>query len=228
MKIRVILTGATGMVGEGVLHECLKDRTVDSILVMGRRPCGVVHPKLKEIVHHNFYDLSTVEGELNNYNTCIFCLGVSSVGMNEVTYARFTYELTLHVASTLLRINPGMTFCYISGAGTDSTMKGKSMWARVKGKTENELLKLGPGNVYLFRPGYLQPTRGLKHTLKWYVAIAWLYPVWKTFFPKHVSTLKELGMAMIHTAQVGYKKPILEVKDIIMQARLYLNTKGNA
>ncbi|HEY6979254.1 MAG TPA: epimerase, partial [Chitinophagaceae bacterium] len=159
-KIKLIITGTTGMVGEGVLNECLQHDDVEQILSISRKPCGIINPKLKEIVHTNFYDLSSVEDRLKGYNACFFCLG-SSVGMKEKEYYRLTYDLTMYVAETLSRINHDMTFCYISGAGTDSTEKGRSMWARVKGKTENDLMKLSFKSVYNFRPGILIPTKGL-------------------------------------------------------------------
>lgn len=215
MKIRAIITGATGMVGEGVLHECLLHSEVEKVLVINRRHCGITHPKLTEIIHSDFFDLSSIEAQLENYNACFFCLGVSSVRLKENEYKRFTYDLTINFAKTLLKLNPEMTFYYVSGDGTDSSEKGKIMWARVKGKTENDLMKLPFKKVYLFRPGYLQPTKGLKNTLIYYKFGAWLYPVFKILFPKHVSTLKELGLAMINSVMKGYNKSVLEVEDII-------------
>ncbi|HEX4371864.1 MAG TPA: NAD-dependent epimerase/dehydratase family protein [Puia sp.] len=212
--IKAIITGATGMVGEGVLHECLLHPQVESVLVINRKPCGVVHPKLKEIIHNDFFDLSSIEDQLAGYNACFFCLGVSSIGMKEPEYFKLTYSLTMHVAETLSKLNPEMTFCYISGKSTDSTEKGKMMWARVKGKTENDLFKLPFKEVYAFRPGYMHPTKGLKNTLKSYKYITWMYPFFRAVFPRSVSTLKELGLAMINGAIYGYDKKILEVKDI--------------
>lgn len=220
MKIHVIITGATGMVGEGVLHECLLDPEVEEILVINRRMCGVSHPKLKEIIHNNFHDVSAIEDQLRHYNACFFCLGVSSIGLNEEKYHRLTYDLTVHVAETLVRLNPGMVFCYVSGAGTDSTEKGRSMWARVKGKTENRLLQLPFKKAYMFRPGFMQPTKGLKNTLKLYAAITWLYPVIRSLFPNHVCSLKEVGIAMINAVKKGYQKSVLEVKDIVALAKV--------
>src|SRR6266508_2253769 len=155
--IKAIITGATGMVGEGVLHICLNHPNVEQILVINRKPCGVQHPKLKEIIHTDFYNLSSIEDQLIGYNACFFCLGISSVGMKEADYFKVTYTLTMHVAETLSRHNPDMTFCYISGAGTDSTEKGRIMWARVKGKTENDLMKLPFRDVFAFRPGFIKP-----------------------------------------------------------------------
>jgi hypothetical protein len=214
-SIKAIITGATGMVGEGVLHECLLHPHVESVLVINRKTCGVSHPKLKEIIHKDFFDLSPVENELAGYNACFFCLGVSSIGMKEPEYYKLTYALTMHVAETLSKLNPAMTFCYISGKSTDSTEKGRMMWARVKGKTENDLFKLPFKEVYAFRPGYMHPTKGLKNTLKSYKYITWMYSFFRTFLPNYVSSLKELGMAMINTALFGYEKKILEVKDIV-------------
>lgn len=214
-KIKAIITGATGMVGEGVLHECLQHKDVDSVLVIGRKPCGISHPKLKEIVHKDFFNLTEIENQLKGYDACFFCLGTSSVGMKEAEYYKITYTLTLNFAETLSKLNPDMTFCYISGYGTDSTEKGRIMWARIKGKTENDLMKLPFRKVYNFRPGFMQPTKGLKNTLGFYKYISWLYPLMRRIMPKFFSTLKELALAMIHSAIIGYDKQILEVKDII-------------
>lgn len=219
MKLKVIVTGATGMVGEGVLHECALHPDVEEILVLARKPSGYVHPKVKEIVHKDFFDLSSIEEQLKGYNACFFCLGVSSIGMKEEEYTKMTYTLTMHVAGILSRQNKDMVFTYVSGASTDSTEKGKSMWARVKGKTENDLKKLPFKAVYLFRPGYMHPTKGLKNTLKYYKYFSWMYPFLRMVFPSGVSTLKELGLAMIHVALRGYEKSILEVKDIVKAAK---------
>lgn len=217
--MKVIITGATGMVGEGVLHECLQHPQVERVLVVNRKPCGMTHPKLKEILHADFFDLSAIEPELAGYDACYFCLGVSSVGMNEADYYKMTYTLTLHFAESLCRQNQQMTFCYVSGAATDSTEKGRSMWARVKGKTENDLRKLPFKQVYAFRPGYMHPTPGLRNTLKYYRYIGWLYPLFRALFPGVVSTLAELGLAMIHVTLEKYPKPILEVRDIVSAAK---------
>jgi len=219
MKVRAIVTGATGMVGEGVLLECLEHPDVEKILVINRRACGISHPKLMEILHPDFFDLSPIETHLHNYNACFFCLGVSSVGMKEAEYTKLTYDLTLHVAETLSRLNPGMTFCYVSGAATDSSEKGRSMWARVKGKTENHLMQLHFKKAYMFRPAFIQATAGQKNTLKLYRYLSWLYPVLKLISPAHACTLKEIGTAMINTVNKGYPKNILEVKDIIALAK---------
>src|ERR1700757_898369 len=215
MKIKAIITGTTGMVGEGVLIECLAHPDVEQVLVINRKPCGVTHPKLQEVLHADFFNLSAIENKLQGYNACFFCLGVSSVGMKEDEYTKLTYTLTMHVATTLSRLNNDMTSCYVSGAATDSTEKGKSMWARVKGKTENDLMKLPFKKAYMFRPGYMHPTPGAKNTLKYYKYMTWMYPILRGLFPKTASTLKELGLAMINSATKGYSKNILEVKDIV-------------
>ena len=217
--IKVIITGATGMVGEGVLHECLHHPAVSSILIINRKPCGVVHSKIKEIIHTDFYDLSAIESQLEGYNACFFCLGTSSVGMNKADYTKVTYTLTMNFAETLCRLNPDMTFCFVSGGSTDSSEKGRVMWARVKGKTENDLMKLPFKRVYNFRPGYMHPTRGLKNTLSYYKYISWLYPILRSMASKYVSTLSELGLAMIHSVNRGYGKQVLEVKDIVEWAK---------
>ncbi|MBW4890764.1 NAD-dependent epimerase/dehydratase family protein [Mucilaginibacter sp. HMF5004] len=213
-ELNVIITGSTGMVGEGVLLECLEHPQVKSILVINRRPNGRTHAKLKEIIHPDLFDLSPIESELSGYNACFFCAGVSSIGMNEEDYYKMTYTLTTNVAKTLVKLNPGMTFEYISGASTDSTEAGKLMWARVKGKTENDLMKIPFAHVYNMRPGYMHATPGQKNLLKLYKYLSWLYPVLKLIFPNRVSTMKEMGLGMINTALYGYDKQILEVPDI--------------
>ena len=217
--IKALITGATGMVGEGVLHECLHHPAVSSILLINRKPSGIVHRNVKEIIHNDFYDLSTIESALEGYNACFFCLGTTSIGKNEAEFTKITYDLTMHFAETLARLNPNMTFCYVSGSGTDSTEKGSQMWARVKGKTENDLMKLPFKRVYNFRPGYMQPTKGLKNTLPYYKYVSWLYPLLRPIASKYMSTLTELGRAMIHSVNRGYGKQILEVKDIIELAK---------
>lgn len=215
MKIKVIVTGATGMVGEGVLHECLLHTDVEEVLVLGRRSCGRTHPKLKEIVHEDFYNLSAIENKLKGYNACFFCLGTTSVGKSEGQYYKISYTLTMHVATVLCKHDPDMTFCYISGAGTDGTEKGRLMWARVKGKTENDLMKLPFKQVFMFRPGMLKPTKGSKNTPGYYKYLGWLYYPLRAFLPQFVSTLKELGLAMINAVRKGYNKQVLEVNDIV-------------
>lgn len=207
------------MVGEGVLHECLNDPEVEQVLSVSRKPSGITHPKMREIVHSDFHDLSAIQDQLTGYNACFFCLGVSSVGMKEPEYRRLTHDLTLHFAQTLLPRNPELIFCYVSGAGTDGTGQGKVMWARVKGQTENDLLKMPFRKAYMFRPGFMYPTKGLKNTLSSYAYISWLYPVLRPLFPKYVSTLQEMGLAMINAVRIGYPKPVLEVPDIVALAK---------
>ena len=212
--IRAIITGATGMVGEGVLYECLNSPHVESVLVINRKPTGYTHAKLKEIIHPDFYNIAPIANQLTGYNACYFCRGVSSVGMKEEEYFNKTYTLTLNFAKTLSEVNPNVVFCYVSGANTDSTEKGRSMWARVKGKTENDLMKLSFKKVYAFRPGYMHPTKGLRNTLSAIKYASWMYPLLKVLFPNFVSTLADLGQAMIGVTRKEYPKPILEVKDI--------------
>jgi hypothetical protein len=213
MKINAIITGASGMVGEGVLYECLQHKDVEKILVIGRRSCGYSHPKLKEIVHADMYNLSSTEDQLEDYNACFFCLGMSSVGVKEPEFTKVTYNLTMHFATTLSKLNPEMTFCYISGRGTNEN--GKMMWQRVKGKTESDLLKLPFRQAYNFRPGIIKPTKGLKNVLSLYKWMGWMLPIINTISPGSVVTLKQIGDAMINVTQRGYEKKILEVKDII-------------
>ena len=213
MNVKAIITGASGMVGEGVLYECLQSSVVDEIMVVGRRTCGYSHPKLKEIVHGNLYDLSPIEDQLKDYNACFFCLGMSSVGVKEADFYKVTYELTMHFASTLSKLNPGMTFCYVSGRGTNEN--GNMMWQRVKGKTETDLVKLPFRQVYNFRPGVIKATKGLKNILPLYKWLSWMLPIINTFAPKSVVTLKQIGDAMINCTLKGYEKKILEVRDII-------------
>ncbi len=207
------------MVGEGVLHECLQHPDVEAVLIVNRKPSGYKHHKLTEIIHSDFFNLSAIEDKLAGYNACYFCLGVSSVGMKEPEYFKMTYTLTINFAQVVSRQNKDLTFCYVSGSATDSTEQGKSMWARVKGKTENDLMKLPFKKVYNFRPGYMHPTPGLKNTLKYYKYISWMYPFFRAVMPGFVSTLAELGKAMINTVNKGPENPILEVKDIVALAK---------
>ncbi|GAB3997606.1 epimerase [Spirosoma daeguense] len=218
MKIKAIITGVTGMVGEGVMHECLNHPDVSEILLINRKPSGVSHPKVREIVHKNFFDLTPIESQLKGYNACFFCLGVSSVGMSKEEYKRLTYDLTMHMAEILAKDNPDLTFCYVSGSGTDSTEQGRVAWARVKGATENALMQLFK-NAYMFRPGFMKPTPGLKNTLSGYKYLGWLYPIGRAVFPSGFCTLAEVGQAMINIATKGGSKKILEVKDIVQVAK---------
>jgi hypothetical protein len=218
MKIKTIITGTTGMVGEGVLHECLNHPEVESVLVINRRACNVNHPKLKEIIQDNFYDLSKIEDQLKDFNACFFCLGTTSIRKSEELYTKITYNLTKVFADTLAKLNPEITFCYVSGSGTDSTEKGKIMWARVKGRTENYLINLF-SKAYMFRPALIVPTKGLKNTLTLYKIFYPLLMVVKLLFTNYVCSLKEVGLAMINSVTRGYKKEILEVKDIVNLAK---------
>ncbi|MDR3711449.1 MAG: epimerase [Puia sp.] len=218
-RIRAIITGTTGMVGEGVLYECLNHPSVEAILVINRKPCGYTHPRVTEIIHADFFNFSPIKDRLSGYNACFFCLGVSSVGMKPDEYYRLTYTLTLHVAETLSRLNPDMRFCYVSGGGTDSSEKGKSRWARVKGKTENDLMKLPFQKVFAFRPGFIKPIPGLKYAHRFYRYIGWLYPIGRALYPNGFCTLQEVGLAMIGCAAGVYEKSILEGKDIIALAK---------
>jgi len=207
------------MVGEGVLYECLLNEQVESVLVINRRPCNFEHPKLKEIIHDNFHDFSSIKDQLVGYNAGFFCMGVSSVGMKADLYYKITYEITMQLATLLANINPSMSICYVSGVGTDSSEKGRSKWARVKGKTENDLMQLPFKGAFMFRPGYIQPIKGLKNTYTLYRILAPLYPLWKLLFPNYVSTLKEIGQAMINVVLSGYEKHVIEVKDIKILAK---------
>ncbi len=212
--MKVIITGATGMVGEGVLHECLLHPSVEKVLIINRKPSGITHPKLQELVHTDFFNLSPIASQLAGYDACFFCLGVSSVGMKEADYRRLTYDLTMHFAETLVQQSPHAVFTYVSGAGTD----GSSMWAKVKRQTEDNLAKLPFRNTYAFRPGFMKPTPGLKNTLHLYRYINWLYPLMRKLMPAYVSTLAELGQAMINSVLKGYSTRVLEVKDIVALA----------
>ena len=214
MKIKAIITGTTGMVGEGVLHECLNHPDVEEVLIINRKHFDLEHPKLKEIIHKDFYDLSSIEDQLSDYNACFFCLGTTSIGKNEEDYTRITYTLTKTFADTLVKLNPEMIFCYVSGSGTDSSERGKTMWARVKGRTENYILNLGFSRAFMFRPAFIIPTKGLKNTLKFYKFSAPIIPFFKLFFPKYICSLKEIGLAMINCVTKGYEKKVLEVNDI--------------
>ncbi|HJN05231.1 MAG TPA: hypothetical protein QF480_01320 [Bacteroidales bacterium] len=218
MKIKAIITGSTGMVGEGVLHECLNHPDVESILVINRRKCRVTNSKLEEIIHKDFSDFGNIEDKLSGYNAAFLCMGVSSVGMNEEKFTHLTYDLIMALARPLSKLNSDMTLCYVSGIGTDSSEKGRIMWARVKGKTENDLLKLPFKQAYMIRAGIISPTKGLKHTYKSYKIINPILPTIRMIFPSYISSLKEVGLAMINSVDKGYNKQILSVKDIVKLA----------
>lgn len=219
MKINAIIFGATGMVGEGVLHVCLNHPDVESVLVVSRRSCKLQHPKLKEMIHKDFYDYTSIERRLAGYNACYFCLGVTSLGKKEDEYAHLTYDLTLEAARMLSKVNPGMTFCYVSGEGTDSSEQGTRMWARVKGKTENDLKKLPFKASYTFRPGFIKPMKGLKSAYGISKVLGSVYPLLRVLFASHISTLEDIGHAMINVTLSGYPSAILENKDIALAAK---------
>ena len=218
MKIKVIITGATGMVGKGVLLECLDSDSIDSVLVINRRSIDMEHEKLKELILQDFYDLSPIEDQLKGYDACFFCLGTSAYRMSEEDYTKITYDLTLHFANILLNLNPEMTFCYVSGQGTDSTEKSRMMWANVKGKTENALLSMPFKKAYMFRPGFIQPMRGIKSSTKMYNTMYAIMkpfvPLLKLFFSNSMTNTDRVGKAMINSVTIGYDKTYLDNKDI--------------
>lgn len=218
MQIKAIITGATGMVGEGVLLACLNHPDVEQVLAVNRKPGGISHPKLREIIHPDFFNLTPIEPQLIGYNACYFCLGVSSVGMSEEQYKHVTYDLTLNFAQLLAKLNPEMTFCYVTGAGTDSSEHGRLAWARVKGATENALMRLFKRS-YMFRPGFMKASPGQKNLKISYRLLAWIYPIGRAIYPAMFCTLREVGQAMINAAIKGYPKQILEVKDIVELAK---------
>ncbi len=216
--MRVILFGATGMVGQGVLRECLLDPGVERVLAVGRSATPQREEKLHDLVVANFLDFSAVERELSGYDACFFCLGITSAGMTEADYRRVTYDFALAAAQTLVRINPEMTFVFVSGAGADSTGRGRVMWARVKGQTENALLALPLKGVYVFRPAAIQPLHGIRSKTSWinaaYAVLGPLYPVFKRLVPDYVTTTEQIGRAMLVVARRGAPKRVLENADI--------------
>jgi len=221
--MRVILFGATGMVGQGVLRECLLDPRVETVLSIGRTPTGEENAKLREVIRRDLTELEPVEDRLRGFDACFFCLGVSSAGMKETEYRRVTYDLTVSVAQRLARLNPGMTFTYVSGAGTDSTEHGRAMWARVKGQTENALLRMPFKSAYMFRPGVIRPLHGIRSKTRSYRT---LYAVLSPFVllaaavaPNSITTTEKMGKAMIRVARDGAPKPLLGTRDINALAR---------
>jgi uncharacterized protein YbjT (DUF2867 family) len=216
--MKVILFGATGMVGQGVLRECLLDPEVTSVLAVGRSPTGKAHAKLREVLHSNFLDYATIEPQLAGFGACFFCLGVTSVGLTEERYRHLTYDITMAAATTLAKLNPGMTFIYVTGAGTDSTEQGRVMWARVKGKTENDLFKLPFKAAFMFRPAAIQPLHGVRSKTAWVQAVIVMVGPLLTFLnrvaPKYVTTTEQVGRAMIKVARDGFPKRLLESEDI--------------
>jgi uncharacterized protein YbjT (DUF2867 family) len=219
MEINAILYGATGQIGQGVLIECLAHPEVKSVLVIGRSGCGVEDEKITEIIHRDLLDYSAIEDSLQGYNACFYCLGVSSVGMSKEEYYKITYDYTVKAAEALTKHNKDMTFCFISGAGTDEKEKSRMMWARVKGKAENVLRNYPFKNLYLMRPGYIQPVKGVTTRLKLYRYLGPLYPVLRFIFPKNITNTEEVGKAMIHAVLYGYEKQILVNSDIIKLAK---------
>ena len=213
--MKVILFGATGMVGQGVLRECLRDPGVEQVLAVGRSPVPQRHDRLRQLTAPDLFDLSSLEGELRGFDACFFCLGVSSAGLGEAAYRRLTRDLTVSVARVLARIAPGMTFVYVSGQGTDA--RGRAMWARVKGETENELLRL-PLRAVMFRPGFIQPLDGIVSRTRLYRALYAVsspaFPVLKALFPGSVTTTRRVGRAMLAVARDGSPRPVLETRDI--------------
>ncbi|HEY5805237.1 MAG TPA: NAD(P)H-binding protein [Lysobacter sp.] len=221
--MKVLIFGATGMVGQGVLRECLHADDVSDVLAVGRSSTGLSNPKLHELVHQDFRDYTAIEDKLQGFDACFFCLGVSSVGMTEADYTRLTYDITLAAATALARLNPAMTFVYVTGAGTDSSERGRSMWARVKGRTENALRRLPFKAVYLFRPGIIQPLHGVRSKTGWIQTIYTLgspvISLSRRLFPHSVLTTERIGQAMLAVARDGAANPILESRDIEDVAR---------
>lgn len=209
--MKVILTGATGMVGEGVLFECLDNTAVTEVLVVGRRHYEMQHSKLKELLVPDFFKIDNYANRLSGYDACFYCAGISSVGMKEAGYNKITYDTTMVFAKTVLAQNPGMIFCFVSGRSTDSSEKGKLMWARIKGKTENALMKFGFKAEYNFRPALMLPTQGQKSVKRSYKILG---SIFKYIIPKATLTLSQVGKAMINAVSTGYHKQILEVEDI--------------
>lgn len=214
MGIKVIITGSTGMVGEGVLFECMEHPDVEKVLMVNRRHYNLTNPKVQEVIIPDFLSLDDFAGSLTGYDACFFCAGISSRGMKEEEYNHITYDITTHFAKKLSELNHEMTFVYVSGAWTDSTEKGKVMWARVKGKTENALLRMPFKRAYNFRPGFMKPFPGQKNIQSIYKPILSLFPILIRLFPNFVLTMREVGLAMINSVLKGYPKQILEVKDI--------------
>ena len=216
--MRVVIFGATGMIGQGVLRECLESPVVDSVTVVGRTKTGAKHDKITERVHDDLFDLNDLHSVLTGLDACFFCLGVSAIGLSEEEYTRITYDLTVSVAGALLELNPAIAFCYVSGAGTNSSASGRVMWARVKGKTENHLLEMPFRASYMFRPGYIQPLRGIKSKTRvyrlLYALLSPLYPVFRWIFPGSVTDTQRVGRAMIRAVVNREEKRILEAKDI--------------
>ncbi len=217
--MKVVITGTTGMIGEGVLIECLAHPSVTEVLSVSRKPTGKAHPKLKEYVVSDFLSIKEDDEKLKGYDACFYCAGVSAVGKTDEEYRKVTYDTTLHFARAL-GPNPKMSFVYVSGGGTDSTEKGRMMWARVKGKTENDLAKLPFKQAFGFRIGFVKPVAGQHHVLSYYKYISWLFPVIRNLFPSMYNTMKQVTQAMIYVSQNGYESNVIYVKDIHKVSRL--------
>ena len=218
-KKNVIIVGATGMVGQGVLLECLDHDQIGAVLVIGRTTLGLQHDKLNEIIHDDFTDFILLREQMSGYDACYFCLGVSAAGLNEEQYSRITYDFTMALANVLFQMNANMTFIYVSGEGTDSTEKGRMMWARVKGKVENDLIKMGFKQTFMLRPGGIIPLRGIKSKTKSYQFFndyfGWMLKGLKTIFPNAICNTTQIGQAMINATLVGYDRTVLKSRDII-------------
>ncbi len=216
--MKIVIFGGTGMVGQGALRACLHDPEVQQVLCVVRSPGLSAHPKLREIVHQDFLDFSPIENELTGLDACLYCLGVTSAGLNEDDYSRVIYGFTIAAANSLLKANPRISFIFVSGQGADSTENGRTMWARVKGKTENDLLKLPFRAAYMFRPGFIQPLHGIRSKTRlyqtFYTILNPILPLLKSAFPKYITTTEQLGRAMLRVAKQGYPSPILETIDI--------------
>ena len=221
--MKVIITGATGMIGKGVLLECLDHEAVKEVLAIGRGRVGITHPKLRELIHKDLTDFSGIADALKEYDACYFCLGISAAGLKEEQYRTITYDYTLALAGELYKINPQMTFIYLSGEGTDATEKGRMMWARVKGKTENDLLAMGFRQAFMFRPGVIIPLRGIESRTKsyrlLYKYLMWLVKLIKFLSPNSVVNTMQIGLAMISATLHGYEKPVVRPKDVLILAR---------
>jgi uncharacterized protein YbjT (DUF2867 family) len=222
--MKVIVTGTTGMVGKGVLLECLDHDDITQVLSISRKPTGIDHPKLKELIHQDFSEFASVADQLKDFDACYACMGVSAAGMSEEKYTKLTYDFTLSLARELYQINKDMTFTYVSGVGTDSTEKGRTMWARVKGKTENDLLNLGFRQAFMFRPGAIIPLRGIQPSSKMYRILInnlkWLIKLIKRLFPDSVVNTTQIGLAMINITQKGFDKKVITPKDILILAKI--------
>ncbi len=216
--MKVIIFGATGMIGGGTLLECFADPRVERVLAVVRKPTGIRHAKLEEVLLADFYDYAALQPRWPEFDACLFCLGVTSMGMDEPAYRRLTFDLTMATARSMAAVNPNLVFCYVSGAGTDSSARGRVMWARVKGETENALLALPFRGAYMFRPGYIQPMKGVRSSTRWYQmvydVVGPLYPLLRRLAPGVVTNTETIGRALIRVAAEGYRTRVLEGRDI--------------